>query len=152
MSAKSSKRLNNEFKNLTSNPVCNSKVTQVGNDLYKWKVVLPGPKGSSYEEGEFNLSFVFPDNYPFKCPDVKFTTPMYHPNIKKDTGEICMDVFANNWSPTQKVSDIIEKLSSLLMSPSTESPLESEIAQEFVTDHKKWDKKVREFVKKNKGK
>ena len=150
-SAKSSKRLTNEFKNLTNNPVCNAKVSQDGS-LYKWKVVLPGPKGSSYEDGEFKLSFVFPDNYPFKCPDVKFITPMYHPNIKKDTGEICMDVFANNWSPTQKVCDIIEKLSSLLMSPSTESPLEGEIAQEFISDHKKWDKKVREFVKKNKGK
>ena len=152
MSAKSSKRLNNEFKNLTSNPVHGAKVEQVGDNLYKWKVALPGPKGSAYEEGVFNLSFDFPDNYPFKYPDVKFTTPMYHPNIKKDTGEICMDVFANGWTPTQKVCDIIEKLYSLLTSPSTESPLEGEIAQEFVTDHKKWEKKVREFVKKNLGK
>ena len=151
MASKSSKRLTNEFKSLTTNPVCNSKVTQEG-DLYKWKVVLPGPKGSAYEEGSFTLSFAFPDNYPFKCPDVKFITPMYHPNVKKDTGEICMDVFANSWSPTQKVSDIIEKLASLLVSPSTESPLEAEIAELFVKDHKKWEKNVRDFVKKNKGK
>ena len=130
MSNKSSKRLTNEFKSLTTNPVCNSKVTQE-DGLYKWKVVLPGPKGSAYEEGTFTLSFEFPDNYPFKCPDVKFITPMYHPNVKKDTGEICMDVFANSWSPTQKVSDIIEKLASLLVSPSTESPLEAEIAENF---------------------
>ena len=151
MASKSSKRLTNEFKNLSTNPVCNAKVSQEGN-LYKWKVVLPGPKGSPYEDGIFNLSFDFPDNYPFKHPEVKFITPMYHPNIKKDTGEICMDVFANNWSPTQKVCDIIEKLASLLVSPSTESPLEAEIAQEFMKDHKKWEKNVREFVKKNKGK
>ncbi len=149
--SKASKRLTNEFKNLTNNPVCNATVTEDGS-LFKWKVVLPGPAGSPYEEGKFNLSFSFPDNYPFKCPEVKFTTPMYHPNIKKDTGEICMDVFANNWSPTQKVSDIIEKLSSLLMSPSTESPLEAEIAEEFVKNHKNWEKKVKDFVKKNKGK
>ena len=151
MSSKSSKRLTNEFKSLTTTPVCNSKVTQDGG-LYKWKVVLPGPKGSAYEEGSFTLSFTFPDNYPFKCPDVKFITPMYHPNVKKDTGEICMDVFANSWSPTQKVSDIIEKLASLLVSPSTESPLEAEIAELFIKDHKKWEKNVRDFVKKNKGK
>ncbi len=47
-----------------------------------------------------------------------------------------MDVFANSWSPTQKVSDIIEKLASLLVSPSTDSPLEAEIAQEFVSEQK----------------
>ena len=151
MASKSSKRLTNEFKSLTTNPVCNSKVTQEG-DLYKWKVVLPGPKGSAYEEGSFTLSFAFPDNYPFKCPDVKFITPMYHPNVKKDTGEICMDVFANSWSPTQKVSDIIEKLASLLVSPSTESPLEADNAESFIKDHKKWEKNVRDCVKKNKGK
>ena len=152
MASKSAKRLTNEFKNLSTNPVCNAKVQQEGGNLYKWKVVLPGPKGSAYEDGIFNLSFEFPDNYPFKCPEVKFITPMYHPNIKKDTGEICMDVFANSWAPTQKVSDIIEKLASLLVSPSTESPLEGEIAQEFIKDHKKWEKKVKDFVKKNKGK
>ena len=74
---------------------------------------------------------------------------MYHPNVKKDTGEI---VFANSWSPTQNVSDIIEKLASLLVSPSTESPIENEIAYLYVKDHKKWEKNVRDFVKKNKGK
>ena len=60
--------------------------------------------------------------------------------------------FTNSWAPTQKTSDIIEKLASLLVSPSTESPLEGEIAQEFLKDRKKWEKKVRELVKKNLGK
>jgi ubiquitin-protein ligase len=39
-----------------------------------------------------------------------------------------------------------------LVSPSTESPLEAEIAELFIKDHKKWEKNVRDFVKKNKGK
>ena len=99
MASKSSKRLTNEFKALTTNPVCNAKVSQDGS-LYKWKVVLPGPHGSAFEDGTFNLSIEFPDNYPFKHPEAKFITPMYHPNIKKDTGEICMDVYANSWTPT----------------------------------------------------
>ena len=150
MADKSAKRLTNEFKSLTTNEICGAKVIQ--EDLHKWKVLLPGPKDSAYEEGTFTLSFVFPENYPFKCPDVKFVTPMYHPNVKKDTGEICMDVFANSWVPTQKVSNIIEKLASLLTSPSTESPLEAEIAELFIKDHKKWEKNVIDFVKKNKGK
>ena len=151
--SKSSKRITNELKALQSNKVCGATVTVPDpSNIYKWKIQLPGPKGSAYEDGLFNLSVDFPDNYPFKHPEVKFITPMYHPNIKKDTGEICMDVFANNWSPTQKVSDVIEKLASLLVSPSTDSPLESEINQEYVSDHKKWEKKVRDFVKANKGK
>ena len=93
---KSSKRLENEFKALSKNPVYNCIVELPDpNNIHKWTVHMAGPEGTAYEEGVFTLSFVFPDNYPFKCPDVKFVTPMYHPNIKKDTGEICMDVFAS---------------------------------------------------------
>ena len=73
---------------------------------------------------------------------------MYHPNIKRDTGEICMDVFASSWSPTQKVSDIIQKLSSLLASPQTSSPLESEICKEFINNPSAYNKKVKDMVKK----
>ena len=150
--SKNNKRLENEFKNLTNKPVLNCVVVANDSNIRKWTVHMPGPHGSPFESGVFELSFEFPDNYPFKAPDVKFVTKMYHPNIKQDTGEICMDVFANSWSPTQKVSDIIEKLASLLVSPSTESPLEAEIAELFIKDHKKWEKNVRDFVKKNKGK
>ena len=148
---KSSKRLENEFKALSKNPVCNCIVElQDPNNIHKWTVHMAGPEGTAYEEGVFTLSFVFPDNYPFKCPDVKFVTPMYHPNIKKDTGEICMDVFASSWSPTQKVKDILEKLVSLIKSPTTDSPLESEICQEYLKNPKQFEKKVKEFIKNHK--
>jgi ubiquitin-protein ligase len=54
-----------------------------------------------------------------------------------------MDVFASSWSPTQKVGDIIEKLASLLSSPSTSSPLEREICKEFVNNPSTYNKKVK---------
>ena len=146
---KSSKRLDNELKSLSNESVCNAVVEVPDqNNPYKWLVHLPGPQGSPFEGGVFRLSFEFPANYPFKHPEVKFITPMYHPNIKKDTGEICMDVFASSWSPTQKVSDIIQKLSSLLASPQTSSPLESEICKEFINNPSAYNKKVKEMVKK----
>ena len=146
MESKITKRLINEYKNLTLHQICGVKVIQEEGNLYKWKVDLQGPKGSPYEDGIFNLSFDL-TNYPFRCPEVKFITPMYHPNIKKDTGEICMDLFANDWAPTQKVYDIILKIASLLVNPLIESPLEPEIAQEYASDYKNWEKNVREFVK-----
>lgn len=144
---KSTKRLQNEFKNLQTNPVCNCIVElPEENNIHKWQVHMAGPDGTPYEDGAFVISFVFPDNYPFKHPEVKFVTPMYHPNIKKDTGEICMDVFASSWSPTQKVQDILQKLVSLLRNPSTSAPLESEICQEFVNNYSKFCKNARAWV------
>lgn len=145
---KSSKRLQNEFKQLTTNPVCNCIIELPdGNNLHKWIVHMPGPEGCPYEGGVFDIQFVFPDNYPFKHPDAKFITPMYHPNIKKDTGEICMDVFASSWSPTQKVQDILEKLVSMIKSPSTSSPLESEICKEYLNNYKEFERKVKQWIK-----
>ena len=147
---KSTKRLQNEFKSLQNNPVCNCIVElPEGTNIYKWKVYMAGPEGTPYESGSFQISFTFPDNYPFKHPEVKFITPMYHPNIKKDTGEICMDVFATSWSPTQKVSDILQKLVSLLKSPSTSSPLESDICQEYLNDYNKFCRNVKNWMAKH---
>ena len=145
-SNKIEKRLSMEYEKLVSDPICGVKIAKEDGNLYKWKVILPGPKGSAYEDGLFNLSFDL-DNYPFKCPDIKFITPMYHPNIKKDTGEICMEVFANDWAPTSRISDIIIKIDSLLFTPLIESPLEPEIAQEYEADYFQWEKNVRDFVK-----
>ena len=145
---KINKRLENELKNLSNKPVFNCVVVANDSNIRKWTVHMPGPNGSPFESGIYELSFEFPDNYPFKAPDVKFVTKMYHPNIKQDTGEICMDVFASSWSPTQKVADILEKLVSLLASPSTSSPLEADICKEYMNNPKQYEKKVRDFVKK----
>lgn len=148
---KSSKRLENEFKALSTKPFCNCVVELPDpSDLHKWTVHMPGPEGSAYEGAVYSISFVFPDNYPFKCPEVKFITPMFHPNIKKETGEICLDIFTSSWTPTQKVQDILEKLISMLQSPSTSSPLEPEICQLYINNHSAFVKKVKEFIKKNK--
>lgn len=147
---KSTKRLSNEFKLLQKNPIGNCIVTLPDqSNLHKWEVHMSGPEGSPYEEGVFLISFEFPENYPFKYPEVKFVTPMYHPNIKKTTGEICMDVFASSWTPTQKVADIIQKLISLLKSPSISSPLEAEIAQEYSSNYDKFCKSVKKWIKSN---
>lgn len=35
-------------------------------NLKKWKAFIEGPTGTVYEGGRFELSIVFPDDYPFK--------------------------------------------------------------------------------------
>lgn len=84
-----------------------------------------------YEGGNFDLSFSFPENYPFKPPTVLFKTKIYHPNISAQSGEICAAVLYDEWSPTLNVMSCLDILRGLLLNPNADSPLEDKIAAEF---------------------
>src|SRR4051794_35416212 len=64
----------------------------------------------------FKLSFSFPSNYPYFPPEVRFTTPMFHPNVDM-AGRICLDILKDKWSAVYNVQSILLSLQSLLGEP-----------------------------------
>ena len=48
-----------------------------GDNLYKWMGTISGSNGTVYEGLEYKLSIDFPEDYPYKAPTIKFTTPCY---------------------------------------------------------------------------
>ena len=94
------------------------RISFVNDEITSWHIHIAGPAGTPYEGGEFVALLDFTDNYPFKCPKVNFVTKVYHPGIKLETGEICMQALQNMWKPTVNAAYIIGHLKDLLTDPS----------------------------------
>ena len=52
---------------------------------------------------------IFEEQYPNKPPGVKFISQMFHPNVY-GSGELCLDILQNRWSPTYDVAAILTSI------------------------------------------
>lgn len=118
------------------------------NNLLEWDASIKGPENTPYSGGVFVLKIYIPTNYPFAPPNVKFVTKIYHPNIRCTTGEICLDILKEAWSPALSIMKILLSLSSLLMDPNPNSPLEGAAANLYLTNREQYNKNVKEWVEK----
>ena len=114
----------------------------------------------------------FEEQYPNKPPVVKFISNMFHPNVYA-TGELCLDILQNRWSPTYDVAAILTSIQrwvlswmniggenrgmscanllfcSLLNDPNTSSPANVEASNLYKDNRKEYTKRVRETVEKS---
>jgi ubiquitin-conjugating enzyme E2 A len=77
--------------------------------------VIIGPADTPFEDGTFRLVMHFEEAYPNKPPGVKFISQMFHPNVY-GTGELCLDILQNRWSPTYDVAAILTSIQRCVMS------------------------------------
>jgi len=136
------RRLKRECKNLAMNPPLNCSGGPIDNDYYKWTATIMGPGGTPFEGGIFHLKIIFPPDYPFKQPKIKFTTRIYHPNIDS-TGNICLDILKDKWSPALTISKVLLSICSLLIDPNPDDPLRKDVAELYLRDKISYDIRVR---------
>ncbi|GAX11705.1 hypothetical protein FisN_7Lh076 [Fistulifera solaris] len=142
-----SKRLLKERQKLEQTPLSYVKnIDLVGDDLFVWDVTLNGPPDSPYHGGNFILRLEFPTQYPFKAPVLKFQTPIYHPSVLKQTGEVCGAVLGQ-WGPTLTAEHCLLTVYSLLQDPQPDHPLEEDIAQQLATNRKEFEKIAKKMTK-----
>ena len=138
-------RIKAELEALTKDPPCNCSAGPKEDDVMEWEATLMGPVGSVYEGGVFKLTIIFPSDYPFKPPKIKFETSIYHPNINA-SGGICLDILKDNWSPALTISKVLLSICSLLNDPNPDDPLVPDIAEQYVKNRAAYDIAAREWT------
>lgn len=80
-------------------------------NLYKWRGWLQGINGTSYEGtfvlfgkkkltsegGEWLLDIMIPEQYPYVPPDMRFITPICHPNVHFKVIKFLDSVLTVDW-------------------------------------------------------
>ncbi len=60
-------------------------------NLFEWGILIIGPPGSYYEDGQFRAKIKFPADFPNSPPQMKFETPIIHPNVYEN-GSVCISI------------------------------------------------------------
>lgn len=141
----SSIRINAELKLFQNDPPLNCSAGPIDDDIYHWTATIMGPSDTPYEGGIFFLDIIFPPNYPFKPPKIRFKTRIYHPNINS-SGGICLDILKDNWSPALTISKVLLSICSLLDEPNPDDPLVVDIADLYKSNRDRYNANAREWV------
>lgn len=141
------KRLLLEIKQISKNPpnLQNPQIIELSpldpdDSIYKWTARIAKPTKTDspyYYNGQWILDIEAGPTYPIKPPKIRFshTTPINHPNINIDTGEICLDVLtSDSWSPAWNIQSLVGAILLLLDDPVPDSPLNVDLANLYRHD------------------
>ncbi|CDK25015.1 unnamed protein product [Kuraishia capsulata CBS 1993] len=137
-------------------------------DLFEWRARIRGPEGSCYANGIWDLHITVPSNYPTAPPTFRFVMSsernarlasdsptatrgrclrMPHPNVNFETGEICLDILQQMWTPAWSLSSSVVAIVMLLDSPEPLSPLNIDLANLLKSgDQKGYDDLVKYYI------
>ncbi|PXF41447.1 putative ubiquitin-conjugating enzyme E2 C [Gracilariopsis chorda] len=126
--AQVTKRLQSDLMGLMMDSIPGISAFPDGDNMLRWKGTISPSDSSVYAGMQFTLDMQFPAGYPLTAPTVKFETPIFHPNIDM-SGNICLDILKDKWSPTYTVSTLLLSIQGLLDTPNNDSPLNNQAAQ-----------------------
>lgn len=152
--------ISRELQRMIKCPNENYSVGLVDDNIYKWEVLIIGPRDTLYENSLLRGILSFPETYPDDPPSFQFLSEMWHPNIDPD-GNLCISILHNpgddeygyedaseRWMPVRDTNSILLSIILLLVEPNTESPANVEAAQEYNTDISSYKKRVRRLAQK----
>lgn len=126
--AQVTKRLQSDLVALMKDPIAGISAFPDFDNILRWKGTINPIDSSVYAGMQFTVHMLFSPGYPLTPPTVKFETPIFHPNIDM-SGNICLDILKDKWSPSYTVSTLLLSIRCLLDTPNNDSPLNNQAAQ-----------------------
>ncbi|KAF8516440.1 ubiquitin-conjugating enzyme/RWD-like protein [Hysterangium stoloniferum] len=137
------RRVNKEIADCKNDRTSNITITLIDDSPFHLKGTFPGPEGTPYEGGIYDVDIAIPDSYPFQPVKMKFITKVYHPNISSASGAICLDILKDAWSPVLTLKSTLISLQSLLCSPEPSDPQDAEVAKHYTTSRASFEDTAR---------
>ncbi|CAF1674579.1 unnamed protein product [Rotaria magnacalcarata] len=106
------------------------------------------PTADIYKEGAYRLEMKFSSEYPFKPPEVRFTTPIYHLNVDKD-GLVCIPILraTEDWTANTSLADVVKAIVDIINHPKIDYAMSPEIHKEYLEKRDEYERKAREMVR-----
>jgi len=120
-------------------------------DFTHFKGHFRGPPDTPYEGGAYDVDIRITPEYPFKPPEMRFITKIWHPNVSSQTGAICLDTLGTAWSPVLTLKSALISLQSLLSSPEPKDPQDAEVASMLLTRPEEFAHVAREWAQRYAG-
>jgi len=116
-------RLLKDVRQIIKHPLTDNNIYYVHDDtdILKGYALIVGPSDTPYFSGFYFFEFIYPSDYPFSPPKVKYMTndglTRYNPNLYK-CGKVCVSILntwsGDKWSACQTINSILLTLCSLL--------------------------------------
>lgn len=151
MAGHKARRIAKELADIKADSLSKIQAETVGDSLTNLKGSFPGPPGTPYEGGTFEVSITIPNEYPFKPPVMKFTTKIWHPNVSSQTGAICLDTLTTGWSPVLTIKSAMISLQSLLSSPEPKDPQDAVVARQLIKSPEEFNRNAKDWAVKYAG-
>ncbi|KAM3604716.1 uncharacterized protein V6R79_015353 [Siganus canaliculatus] len=145
------KRILEELRSLHCDPHPYIRVFPSESDFTFWKILMEGPPDTPYEKGVFELYCQFVPDYPVKPPLIRFLTKVYHCNVNS-VGRICHNIFDRNYNAHITMREILEAVYGLLIIPEPDDPLDSVLAEEFLTSRETYEREAEKHTEETAGK
>lgn len=115
-------------------------------DLSSWRGTFPGPVGTPYEGGTFEVNIQLPAGFCIAPPRLTFLTKVWHPNVSSTNGSTCL--FTTDWSPVVTLPKTLLYAHLLLCEVvPDESPHDTVVAAQYVDHREMFERTAKDWTR-----